>query len=386
MNLRSLAGQATAHISARVASSVFSFALFALISRKLLDETAQHAFFFLFALGFGLATLRMLGQLAARIDGQARSALRLRHAYAGLIAIIHGLPVGIFFLLFVLWYHTHDLVVITCAFILTPLAALDFDLLRSVVNRGPAFTTTYAIGTLLALIGIFLWPKPGLRGVCLLFILQWVPTAILNCKSVCRTFSRKIVVQHSGRKTISLLLLACFDGVILNAPFLGFFKPEPSTGIELSIAMRIFTASLPVLPLLMHWANSSFLGHLTKQFDMSINFGFIVFLVSTGICTGIAFAFSFILISGKIISIKVFFLYLILLVSYSVYASQMRLTAPLLSTRVRIVILTSIITSFLFIFFIFSKQFSIHVIWIVMFQSLALSSSSIAFSLASRIK
>lgn len=173
MALRTLAHQTIWHVAVRLMSSAGSFLLFSLIARKLADAQAQLAFFFLFSLGFGLAALRLFAQLAAAMNGQARSTVRLRQARQGLGWVVCILPFAAPLIGAILWIHTGSLFVVAVACLVACLAAVDIDLLRAVVHRGPTFSSAFAVGTLVALIGLSLHPQPDLNAVCFWILVQW---------------------------------------------------------------------------------------------------------------------------------------------------------------------------------------------------------------------
>jgi hypothetical protein len=387
---RRLAAQTALHVFARLASSACSFLLFSLIARKLPDEQTQRAFFFLFSLGFGLATLRLFAQLAAAMDGHARSTVRLRQARLGLLFVVRTLPIAVPLLGAIAGIHTRDPLTVAIACIIACLAALDIDLLRAVVHRAPTFSTTFAFGTLVSLIGLYLHPNPGFGAVCLWMLVQWIPTAVLNIACLARLRHRASHGSRGAPRVLppthlgSLLLLAVFDGAILNAPFLGWFVPTPQVGVDLSLAMRMFVASLPMQPLLLHWANSPALAGLAAKMGVGLALAFSLMLSASGIVAGTAFMLLYVFVSGKQAGVGVFTLYVMLLASYCLYAAQMRLSAPKLAGHQRLLTLAALLLVYGAAFCLNVQGLQHSALKIGLLQSLTLVGCALAFNRLSR--
>jgi hypothetical protein len=386
--LRALAHQTMWHVVVRLVSAACSFLLFSLIARKLADAETQSAFFFLFSLGFGLAALRLFAQLATAMNGQARSTVRLQQVRQGLGYLALTLPLTVPLLGIILWIHTSSVFVVIVACLVVCLAAIDCDLLRAVVHRGPIFPSAFAVGTIFALIGLSLHPQPDFKAVCFWILVQWIPVSALNIAAVRRL--QRCRVPRTGSKHwlhfASVLLLAVFDGLILNAPFLGWFTPSPSTGIDLSLGIRVFVASLPMQPLLLHWANSEALAKLTKHMRVGIALGFSMVLLISGVFAGIAFMLLYILVSGKPANTTAFVIYLLLLASYSFYASQMRLSAWKLHTYHRLGVLVVVLFIFVVAFGLYEPSLRLSALKVGLLQAFSLLACALALNLLSRWK
>ena len=386
MTVGKLARQTIWHVAARLVSSACSFLLFTFIARKLDDAEAQRAFFFLFTLGFGLATLRLFVQLAAGINGQRRASVRLRQARKGLICVIKSLPYAVPLLGISLWFHTGNLIVVAVACFVTCLVAIDIDLFRAVVHREPSFSSTFTFGTLIALAGLSLHSNPDLESVCFWILVQWIPVGLFNSFIFTRLADKRMPTGETGRPThlASILFLAIFDGAILNTPFLGWFTPPPSTGVDLSLGIRVFVASLPMQPMLLHWANSNALAELAENMGMGLATSLSMLLLISGVISGSAFIFIYIMVTGKQVSAVAIIIYFVLLLSYSYYVSQMRLSAPLLTVNIRIGVLSVFLLVYVISFVIFEPILLLSALYIGLLQAFTLSTCALALALMSR--
>ncbi|SDZ74717.1 hypothetical protein [Acidovorax soli] len=331
--------QATLHLGARLGSVGLSFLLFAWIGRVLPAPDAARAYFFSFALGFGLATARMCLQLGAGVDGLARGAQRNREAQRGLQIQRRMLPLLAIGIGAVTWIHTGQVLLVLAAMVVTVLAAPDLDLLRSIVGRASLFSLTFALGSLLAL-AMLQWVLPHtLTGVVLALLIQWLPVCVVNIFAVKRVFWRSRGSAPSLGMVVGILALAGFDGLVLNAPFLGWLQLSANTSLDLALVMRVFVASLPLLPLLLHWTNSPAFSQLCMRWHLQPKTGFVLGLLASGLAAGGVFLGVYIGIARQPVRGDVVLLFALLLVAYSLYASQMRFASIRLGALQRLRIL-----------------------------------------------
>lgn len=339
--------QAALHLGARLGSVGLSFLLFAWIGRVLPTPDATTAYFFSFALGFGLATARMTLQLGAAINGKARLAQRGREAHHGLAILCFILPLLALGVGGVTWVYTSDPVLAVLAMVVTVLAAPDIDLLRGIVGRSSLFALSFSAGSLLALV-LLQWILPRtLTGVVLALLAQWLPVCALNGPAVRRLWLGTRKVRLPISVILGTMALAGFDGLILNAPFLGWLPSSAHASLDLALVMRVFVASLPMLPLLMHWSNSAAFGRLCDGFGLSVQVGFILGLLISGLLAGCAFLATYVMISRQTVSLTVIGLYAVLLLAYSLFAPTMRFAATRLPAGRRIYVLAAAAMAYL---------------------------------------
>jgi hypothetical protein len=340
--MKRLLQQATIHLGARLGSVCLSFLLFAWIGRVLSAPDAARAYFLSFSLGFGFATARMCLQLGAGVNGLARGAQRFREALRGLHIQRRLLPLLVIGIGVVTWIYTYQVSLVIASMVVAIMSAPDFDLLRSIVGRASLFSTNFALGSLLALV-LLEWVLPHtLAGVVLALLIQWMPTCLFNIPALKRTFKRSYDVVPSLEITAGTLVLAGFDGLVLNAPFLGWLHLSTNTSLDMAIVMRVFIASLPLLPLLLHWTNSPAFTHLCMRWHMRPETGFVLGLLVSGLSAGTVFLGVYIGIAHLPVSIDVPFLFVLLLAVYSFYASQMRFASVRLVAMERLRILIPI--------------------------------------------
>ncbi len=336
------AHQAALHLGARLVSVGLSFLLFAWIGRVLPAPEAAKAYFFSFVLGFGLSTARMSLQLGAAIDGGSRMAQRGRDAHRGLailkyILIVLALGVGS-----MTWIYTSNPVLVMLAMVVTVLAGPDMDLLRGIAGRSSLFAISFSAGSLLAL-ALLQWLLPRtFTGVVLALLAQWLPVCVLNWPVVRRFWWRIGKVRVPASIVLGVLALAGFDGLILNAPFFGWLPMAIQDSLDLALVMRVFVASLPILPLLLHWSNSAAFVRMCHAMGTSVQVGFLLGLLSSGLLAGCAFLGIYMLISKQIVTLTVIGLYALLLISYSMFVPQMRFTATRLPVGQRVRLLSTV--------------------------------------------
>lgn len=365
--------QATLHLGARLGSVGLSFLLFAWIGRVLPAPNAAEAYFFSFALGFGLATARMCLQLGAAVDGMARATQRNREARRGFQIQRRMLPLLAIGIGVVTWVHTGQLMLVLTAMAVAVLAAPDLDLLRSIVGRASLFSLTFALGSLLAL-ALLQWVLPHtLTGVVLALLIQWLPVCLLNIFAWQRIFWRSRGDTLSRGIVAGTLVLASFDGLVLNVPFLGWLRLSASTSLDLALVVRVFVASLPLLPLMLHWTNSPAFSHVCTRWHLQPKTGFVLGLVVSGLVTGGAFLGSYILITRQPVSVTVFFLFFLILTAYSFYASQMRFASGRLGPGKRLRILIPVALLYLGALGALVTWGSNWVVGIVVLQALTLT-------------
>lgn len=319
-----LARQAALHLTARLASVGVSFLLFAWIGRVLEPADAARAYAFAFGFGFLLATARLALQLGASVVASSRMTVRLRQGLCGLALLrllVLPLAVGA---ATIGWLHTGSALLAAAAALVAVAAAADIDLLRGVLGRGAVFAPGFALGSAISLALLATVMPQTLLGAVTCLLLQWLPLCLLNLRALRRLFMRLPDAPERGWALAATLLLACFDGLVLNAPFLALVDLPVAVALELSVVTRVFVASLPLLPLLLHWSNSPAFAQLCRRFGMGLQSGFMAALLTSGAVAGALFLGAFAMVARQPVVLGSAVLYLVLLFGYAVFAPQMR--------------------------------------------------------------
>lgn len=375
--MRRLFKELVLHLGTRVASVVMSFLMFSLIARRFPSALIQPVFYFGFTLGFVLATLRMILVLSAGLVSTESRTRRLRSAHRGYRHALAAYALTLPFWSYLLWrYSGSPLLTLGTALAVLP-ATFDNDLVRSIFARFFMFSLTFATGSFLALAFFWFWPHHTAATLCLAFTLQWLPVGLFNLSIAHRI--RKYLLP-SGRAPFlrdlghlpGIVLLSVFDGAVLNAPFITLVSLSPQVGIELSIITRIFVAALPMLPLLMHWANSGALAALARRFRIREPLAFTLILIASGTAAGTLFLLVFRIVSHLAVARQTFFLFLLLLGTYATYAAEMRFSGIAISPKQRIAILGATLAAFLLVFRAAAGLSGGHAMALVLVQSAAL--------------
>lgn len=336
--MKTLQWQVAQHAVIRVLSAALSFGLFTLITSKLPDEPSRRVVFYLFALGFGIATMRLFLQVAAGLHGDQRRTQKVLSLWKGLrittlVTLVVSPLAG-----WVLWQHTQQGWVVALSLVVSFLAIPDLDLARSIVHRNMLFPILFTAGTVMALVGVLVWPRLGLTEACACLLLQWVPACLCNM-IVMRRWIRKILFTRYGVTPwtmLTMFLVAVLDGIVLNGPFLGFIEPGNAAASDLALTTRVLVASLPMLPLLTHWLNQGTLERGLLPYRLSMTIGFAGILGLSGLLIGSAYGLFFVYYSTWVLSAHVFFLFLMLLVAFCIFAAVTRIHVPQLTTPGRI--------------------------------------------------
>lgn len=318
--------EAAAHVTARLVSAVASFALFASFARALPPVVARDVFFFLFGLGFVIATVRTYCLLTAALVGAEQRSAKLRRVVkmtntipwitlvavvsTGIIAARLNLEWGI----------------VLAALGLVASCTFDTDLVRAIVGRAPSFSSAFAVGSCLALLFFYLATPSGRNG-CIAVMLQWVPVAAMNWNMrwrLHRLVRLRVREDHVRSGIFVGMLVAVFDGAVLNAPFIVNVPLSDQAALDVSIAMRLFVASLPLLPLFAHWSNDGRLAGWSAAMGRSEQMLYAALVAGTGAVAGVTFAVIFTLLSAQTVSMEQLGFFAMLLLVYAVYAAFVR--------------------------------------------------------------
>lgn len=323
--------EALVHIASRVGGALASISVFALIARKLPAAQAQSVFFLLFTLGFAVALLRSYCMLSANLTGNLRRAERLRRVASCAQSYARLLPIAIAVLSIVFsfqslpWWASPIVAVLACA------AGYDGDLTRAVFQRVALYPWLILAGGLASLAVLSTSRELEVSGAMVAVLVGWIPAAAFGAS---RWFSegglgKRYRLPPQRRPAMRPLLVATLDGVILNAPFLGgvSFNVGGTRGYDLAIAVRVFSSSQPLFPLVAHWGNSGRLWQLAQRLRVTEAALYGLLLVSTGLIASLLFVAVFGWVSNQVITGLQFGMFVCLLLGYCAYLSQARFYA-----------------------------------------------------------
>ena len=263
-------------LAARTLSGVVSFLVFAQVVKLLPEPDAARVLFFSFSFGFALATLRAFHLIASAIIGSESRTERLRRVRNA------ARTLGVLGLLLtpVIWALVSAQGVgpwVTGTAVgLALLCGFDLDLARAVVGRQPALPVLTATGGLLGA-GLLLWlPTPTVHSCALAFLMQWVPPACYHIRYAWRILrprarGRSPVLSSLARtsKLAGTLLMAVYDGAVINAPFILVLTLPAIQAVELALGNRLYVASLALYALIGNWVVSGDIERLARRLKLS---------------------------------------------------------------------------------------------------------------------
>jgi hypothetical protein len=306
---------------------ILSLVLFTLFTNKLNFVDGQKAAYFLFVLGFGTSAVRFLMQVSCTIEGHKKIRLNMPFIYRGISQslIVHAflLPV----LAYVLFNHSQSWTLAFGSLLVVSASGLDADILRSTFGKPFLSPLYFGVGTVMAILGVLILPELTLESACWLTLVQWIPVGLYNL-AVYHRFWRRLYFDWDFKSLLnllSLLFVGVFDGLVLNGSFLGLFVLSGHSALEMAGFMRIFSSSLPFLPLVLHWSNNGTLSRWSNQYKVSIQVLFVALLSISGFFTASLLGFFFVFFSSWSLSFWVYPLLMLLIIAYSVYASTVRL-------------------------------------------------------------
>jgi hypothetical protein len=306
---------------------ILSLVLFTLFTNKLNFVDGQKAAYFLFVLGFGTSAVRFLMQVSCTIEGHKKARLNLPFIYRGISQslIVHAflLPV----LAYVLFNHSQSWTLAFGSLLVVSASGLDADILRSTFGKPFLSPLYFGVGTVMSILGVLILPELTLESACWLTLVQWIPVGLYNL-AVYHRFWRRLYFDWDFKSLLnllSLLFVGVFDGLVLNGAFLGLFVLSGHSALEMAGFMRIFSSSLPFLPLVLHWSNNGTLSRWSNQYKVSIQVLFVALLSISGFFTASLLGFFFVFFSSWSLSFWVYPLLMLLIIAYSVYASTVRL-------------------------------------------------------------
>jgi len=343
--------QVLVYSAVRFVSAGTSFYLFALLARLYAPAVTADCYFFLFIFGFLAAALRMAANINAGVSAGRTRAANLRGIRrANCIAFLGALMAAPFGAL-LLQPHTGNPWLLAAAMPVLVFAAVDFDMPRALVGKGPQFPAAFAIGSCVA-VGLLTLVSAKSQNLAITAMLaQWVPASLLGIRSLVRMGWKPMrdSLRRVPREVVPLLwvlAVALFDGLVLNAPF--FLGAAQSAGarIDVSVVIRIFSAALLFAPLILHWSNSPALGKLGHFFRLPAEQTYLVLQVALSCASAAAFMAAYTLVSGQPVRADQAVAVAILLMAYSFYATASRHQGSLRPTAQRALLCAALLVSF----------------------------------------
>ena len=354
----------------RASSVLVSLYIFGLIGRRLDAYDATQVYFVMFILGFCISSGRACSQIGASIKNNNRLSLRFNDVSRGLgIIKIVVFPLAAFGGIQI-FMNTQDFWLSIVSFLLVAFCIPNLDLVRSLLSKNSIFPANFLAGSLLVVFAIYYFDINDKILFVWVLTLQWLFVAISNLFIFNFILKSKIIKDFSN--LYAIVVFSFFDGLIINSPFFGFLDAKSNIATELSISTRIFLASLPILPLVIHFSNTpSFLKFCIKiKFDQKLVM--FLFLISIGFLSGLLFCLIYFWYMGSDFSFNSLLFYFLLYLSFSYYIPRLRFS---LYDRSDFYLISFKITSLLILYFLLFglfKYFSlITSLFIVVLQSFA---------------
>ena len=323
-NLKVIIKQAKIYFLTRILSAFASFILFSLAGLELGKADSSRAFSCMFVVGFCIVAARMTVQVGSSLNSNLRISERYRQVARGFAILRLIIPFISLFGSIEIYFYTSNLILSGISFFVITFSSPNIDLIRGVLGKTTIFSFAFLIGTLTS-ISLIKWIFPHtLDYVVLGFLVQWIFVCLINYRATVRVLRGTYHHKISTRYLFSVLLFSFFDGLILNLPFFGILSSQMQVGIDLSLVTRIFVASLPILPLLIHWTNTNYFKAICSHYSFDQKITLRVLILLTGIIGGLCFMAIYLYFSKKSISIFIPVSYMSLLIGYSIYTSELR--------------------------------------------------------------
>ena len=238
----------------------------------------------------------------------------------------------------VLWLQAVPAWVVALSCLCLVLAGLDGDQLRAALGRSAYYSSLFATGSALGLALLLLGGGRGVGGGALVILCPWLLLSAANLYPawrLLRSARRRARRQPAQGPWLAPLLTALYDGTVLNLPFLAGSRLGDATGLDLSVAMRLFSSAQPLFPLVMHWVSSGRLTQLAQRLGRREGPLFAALLVVAGLSASLIFVVLYALVGGKGVTPLQYGLFVLLIVSFSLFAATVRFAAPALSPALR---------------------------------------------------
>jgi hypothetical protein len=313
----------------RLLSAGASFYLFALLARIFPHDVTANCYFFMFIFGFLVMAFRMAVNINANV---ARSRSRSGNLRSIQRAACQAFVVSLAIAPIAAWLlapHMDSRWLLLAALPMLAFASVDTDMTRAMAGREPLFPAAFALGSIAAIFLLSFAPVQSHDTAIAALLMQWLPASILGATSLAHLgwkSLRKAMgnLRHEAWPLAWILLVALFDGLILNSPFFLGNKLEDAVRIDISVVIRIFSAALAFSPLVLHWSNSTTLGRLASSLGVTHIKAYLGLQITLSFIGAGAFIAAYTLISGAPIRLDQVVGVAVLLASHSLYAAASR--------------------------------------------------------------
>lgn len=331
--------EALLHLGARVGSALASTAVFALLARQHSGAEGQRLLFLVFVGGFAVAFLRSFGALLAGLQGAQRRTQRWARARAMAQRFVWTSPLLVAALAGLLLVQGLSLPLALVGAVLLLLAGFDADQLRAARGRSPLFSVGYSLGCVLALAVLLLVPPSPAQGLAAVAA-PWLVVAAVQLPALAvlrRRSPRRARAGFGGWSALaSALVLALFDGVVLNLPFLMGAQMPAATGYDLALAARLFSSAQPFFPLVLHWLATGRLHRVGQRLGLGEGRVLLALLVGSGLAASVAFVLLFGWLGRQAITGHQYALFALLLLAYALFATVSRRSGDAVPARWRV--------------------------------------------------
>jgi hypothetical protein len=273
-----------------------------LLARWLPAPDVKTLYAFLFVSGFFMSAVRLLCSQAAGLSGAERRTEKLRHVHRAFGQVLCAAAL----LLPLAWWTLSSPGLATWGLVAGAVILLfwgvDLDMVRATLGRSSLVAPAAAVGAFAAIGCLALFRTPA--GALAALLLQWLPLVALQAGLVWRLRRRLRVAMRSvwhtrGRGLPSLMAMALFDGLIINAPFFLDARTPAEVGVSIGVVTRIFVSSLILMPLVMFWSNGRVLSQLGRRLGLTPALMFWAISLSSGTVAGLGLAGCFAWLAGQ---------------------------------------------------------------------------------------
>jgi hypothetical protein len=334
-----LVGEAAVHTAVRVVSGLLSLYLFALIARLYPADEVKDLYFFLLIFGFAASALRTLANVSAGLDAARSKTWKLRRIQSAtgevLLASLVFVPVAVW----LLGQHVRHPALLACAVLVLAGAAVDSDPLRALVDRPARFATSFALGSALAVAWLLLMAPGRADQAVIAMLLQWLPVATINLACLRRIGVDSVAaglrrLRSEAASVGTLFVVAIFDGFVLNLPFLLGGHVSAAVGIDAAVVIRIFSASLIMFPLVLHWSNSSTLAQVSRRLGVAPGATYFSIQACSAVVCGLVFGWTYAWLSQQRLGLPQLAMFTALVLSFCAYTTAARFDGRMASGRV----------------------------------------------------
>lgn len=319
------------HVAVRGCSAVFSSVAFALIAKLNAVEVAKPIFVFMFIAGFAGALLRSFCMFATGLDGSERRAAKVRRVYGLARRYIQLLPLfaALLFTLLAMQGFEVELWILGLTAVVMVIAGFDFDLVNAPLGRPASFSVAFAAGNIGAVLLLVTFGEGVLAGM-LAVLCPWLAITAFNLIMAVRLArSRQIrqsVRTRRGKQEAWLtpLLTAMYDGVVINLPFMVGGRLDTTAGVDLAVAMRLFSSAQPFFPLINHWTSSGRMNRLSTRIGLPESVLYSLSLMLSGWAASSVFVVIYMLISNNSVSALQYSIFSLVLLGIGLFYTAAR--------------------------------------------------------------